>query len=151
MLASLDEASQSADDLQASQGLVSSTDNLTVNLHQILSAADMPPPEFDVLNWSPQPTLIVGLGGLGGKVINRLKRMFAEQPLGAARANADDRHRSPRGFGSEPRGGWRSSAPAAMATSFTCRSAKAAITAMILVACSNGLAGAGSTTSRVLN
>lgn len=84
MLASLDEASQSADALQASQGLVSSTDNLTVNLSQVFSAADSPPPEFDVLNWAPQPTLIVGLGGLGGKVINRLKRIFAEQPLGAA-------------------------------------------------------------------
>ena len=83
MLANLEEASQSADALQASQGLVSPTDNLTVNLSQVLCAADTPPPEFDVLNWSPQPTLIIGLGGLGGKVISRLKRTFAEQPLGA--------------------------------------------------------------------
>lgn len=84
MLSQLDEASQAADALQASQSLVSSTDNLTVNLQQILAAADAPPPEFDVLNWTPQPTLIVGVGGLGAKVVNRLKRMFAEQPLGAA-------------------------------------------------------------------
>ncbi|WP_254512335.1 protein kinase domain-containing protein [Anatilimnocola floriformis] len=84
MLANLDEASQAADSLQASPALASSTDNLTVNLQQILCAADTAPPEFDVLNWSPQPTLIVGLGGLGGKVIGRLKRTFAEQPLGAA-------------------------------------------------------------------
>jgi serine/threonine protein kinase len=84
MLSQLDEASQAADSLQASQALVSSTDNLTVNLQQILAAADAAPPVFDVLNWTPQPTLIVGVGGLGAKVVNRLKRMFAEQPLGAA-------------------------------------------------------------------
>lgn len=84
MLSQLDEASQAADALQASQALVSSTDNLTVNLQQILAAADAAPPKFDVLNWTPQPTLIVGIGGVGAKVVNRLKRMFAEQPLGAA-------------------------------------------------------------------
>lgn len=84
MLSQLDEASQAADSLQASSGLVSSTDNLTVNLQQIFAAADVPPPEFDLINWTPQPTLIVGVGGLGAKVVGRLKRMFVEQPLGAA-------------------------------------------------------------------
>ncbi len=84
MLSQLDEASQAADSFEAGSALVSSTDNLTVNLQQNLAAADAPPPECDVLNWTPQPTLIVGIGGLGAKVVNRLKRMFSEQPLGAA-------------------------------------------------------------------
>jgi len=84
MLASLDEASRSADALQASQGVALSTDNLTVNLQQIFCASDVPPPEFDVLNWTPQPTLIIGVGGLGAKVVSRLKQTFAEQSLGAA-------------------------------------------------------------------
>lgn len=84
MLSNLDEASQAADSLQAGQGLAASTTNLTVNLEQSFTSADAPPPDFDVLNWTPQPTLIVGLGGLGAKVVSRLKLIFAEQPLGAA-------------------------------------------------------------------
>lgn len=83
MLANLDEVSQAADNLQSGSVLVSTTDNLTVDLQKIFAAADAPPPEFDVLNWTPQPTLIVGVGGLGAKVVGRLKQMFAEQPLGA--------------------------------------------------------------------
>jgi serine/threonine protein kinase len=84
MMATLDEASQQADSLQEDQRLASSTADLTVNLQQALRAVDAPPAPFDSLNWSPQSTLIVGLGGLGAKVVKRLKQTFAEQPLGAA-------------------------------------------------------------------
>ncbi|WP_425617035.1 tubulin-like doman-containing protein [Anatilimnocola sp. NA78] len=83
MLASLEEASQQADSLVEDNRLVSSEDDLCVNLTQRLQTIDAPPPEFDTLNWTPQPTLLVGIGGLGGKVLNRLKMVFAENPLGA--------------------------------------------------------------------
>lgn len=84
MMATLEEASEQADSLQEDSRLVSSTDDLTVNLQEIRQAIDAPPVPFDALNWSPQPTLIVGLGGLGAKVVSRLKQSFAEQPHGAA-------------------------------------------------------------------
>ncbi|QDU26326.1 Tubulin-like protein [Anatilimnocola aggregata] len=83
MLASLDEASQQADSIQEDNRLVASADDLHVDLKQRLQTTDVPPPEFDVLNWSPQPTLLIGLGGIGGKVLGRLKQIFAETPHGA--------------------------------------------------------------------
>ncbi len=85
MLASLDEASEAADALQnEQQRLASSEHDLVIDWEQALQASDAPPPEFDALNWVPQPTLIVGIGGLGAKVVARLKHRFAEQPHGAA-------------------------------------------------------------------
>lgn len=84
MMETLEEATQQADSLQEDSRLVSSTDDLTVNLQESRQAIDAPPVPFDALNWSPHPTLLIGLGGLGAKVINRLKQTFAEQPLGAA-------------------------------------------------------------------
>lgn len=82
MLASLDQASQAADSLEEPSGLVApSEQDIVVDLERPMQATDAPPPAFDALNWSPRPTLIIGVGGLGSKVAARLKQMFGEQQL----------------------------------------------------------------------
>lgn len=84
MIATLDEASEQAASLQEDSRLMSSTDDLVVQLEEKREAVDAPPIAFDALNWSPQPTLIIGLGGMGAKVVTRVKQIFAEQPSAAA-------------------------------------------------------------------
>jgi serine/threonine protein kinase len=84
MLANLDQASQAADALQNDSPLLApSEQDIVVVLDQPRQATDAPPPEFDALNWCPQPTLIIGVGGLGGKVAGRLKQLFSDQPIEA--------------------------------------------------------------------
>jgi hypothetical protein len=82
MLANLDEASQQADSLLEDNRLVCSEDDLQVDLQQRLQAADAAPVPFDALNWTPQPTLLVGLGGIGVKVLSHVKKNLADHTLG---------------------------------------------------------------------
>jgi serine/threonine protein kinase len=80
MLASLEQASQAANALQEESRLLAHAEqDIVLDLEQPRQATDAPPPAFDAL-----PTLIVGVGGLGGKVAGRLKQMFSEQPLEVA-------------------------------------------------------------------
>jgi len=55
------------------------------NLGECPQQVDQPPLAFDAAAWQPRPTLFIGVGGTGVRVLSRLERRLNDRLVGAAR------------------------------------------------------------------
>jgi serine/threonine protein kinase len=55
------------------------------NLGETPAVADLPPLAADLSKWQPRPTLFIGIGGTGARVLARLERRLSDRLPGAAR------------------------------------------------------------------